>query len=66
MSTIIASLHRLMKKGFLQGEFGKATKERGARREKLFTITIAGSKVNLHYSSTEAFPTCWHYISKPY
>lgn len=61
-----ASLHRLMKQGILQGEFGKATKERGAGREKLFTITVAGGKVKLHYSSTEVFPDFGQYIIKPY
>ena len=44
LSTVHASLHRLQNKGFLQSKFGEATKERGGKRKKIFTITIAGSK----------------------
>ena len=44
LSTVHAALHRLIKKGFLLSEFGEATKERGGKRKKLFTITIARSK----------------------
>ena len=47
LSTVHATLHRLMKKGFLQSEFGEATKERGGKRKKLFTITVAGNKALL-------------------
>ncbi len=44
LSTVHAALHRLQNKGFLASEFGEATKERGGKRKKIFTITIAGSK----------------------
>lgn len=44
LSTVHASLHRLQKKGFLESEFGEATRERGGKRKKIFTITVAGSK----------------------
>ena len=47
----IGSLHstitRLEEKGFLIGEFGKATAERGGRRKRYFQITKNG-KVALH------------------
>ena len=49
LSTVHASLHRLQNKGFLKSEFGEATRERGGKRKKIFTITEAGSKA-LHAS----------------
>lgn len=44
LSTVHASLHRLLNKGYLNSTFGAATKERGGKRKKIFTITTAGSK----------------------
>lgn len=42
LSTVHASLHRLEKKGFLESRMGEATKVRGGKRKKLFSITAAG------------------------
>ncbi len=44
LSAVHAVLHRLQNKGLLTSEFGEATKERGGKRKKFFTITIAGTK----------------------
>ena len=65
MNTMHASLHSFMKKGILQSELGKATKEWGAGKEKLFTIRAARSKDKLHYSSTKVFLVFGHYVIKP-
>jgi PadR family transcriptional regulator PadR len=43
LSTVHSSLQRLQNKGFLQSAFGETTKERGGKRKKIFTITMAGS-----------------------
>ena len=40
-----AALQRLEKKGFLNSEMGEATAARGGRRKRLFTVTLAGSKI---------------------
>jgi DNA-binding PadR family transcriptional regulator len=42
ISAVHSALDRLEKKGFLNSHIGGATKERGGRRKRLFTITIAG------------------------
>ncbi len=44
LSAVHAVLHRLENKGYLTSEFGEATAERGGKRKKYFTITMAGSK----------------------
>ncbi len=38
------ALTRLEEKGFLSSEIGGATKERGGRRKKFFTVTNAGKE----------------------
>ncbi|MEM8966115.1 MAG: PadR family transcriptional regulator [Bacteroidota bacterium] len=40
-----AALQRLEKKGFVNSQMGEATPERGGRRKRLFTVTIAGSRI---------------------
>lgn len=40
-----ASLQRLEKKGYVTSEMGEASAKRGGRRKRLYTITIAGSKI---------------------
>ena len=40
-----AALQRLEKKGFVSSEMGEATPERGGRRKRLFTVTVAGSRM---------------------
>ena len=37
-----ASLSRLVDKGFLEAQFGEATRIRGGRRKKYYTLTISG------------------------
>lgn len=38
-------LRRLEKKGYLSSEFGEATKARGGKRKRFFSITAFGKKV---------------------
>ncbi len=38
-------LKRLEKKGFLKSDFGKATKERGGKRKRLYEITPSGKQL---------------------
>jgi DNA-binding PadR family transcriptional regulator len=38
-----AALQRLEKKGFVNSRMGDPTAERGGRRKRLFTVTVAGS-----------------------
>ena len=42
LSTVHATLNRLENKGYLDSNFGPATKERGGKRKRLFTITSSG------------------------
>ncbi|OEK03527.1 PadR family transcriptional regulator [Roseivirga sp. 4D4] len=44
LSTVHAALNRLEKKGLVQSSFGEATKIRGGKRKKYFTITAYGIK----------------------
>ncbi|MEM7109920.1 MAG: PadR family transcriptional regulator [Bacteroidota bacterium] len=37
-----SALSRLEEKGFLKSAFGAATKERGGRRKRLYSVTAAG------------------------
>lgn len=38
-------LRRLEKKGLLESQFGEATKVRGGKRKRFFTVTRAGKKM---------------------
>lgn len=38
-------LRRLEKKGYLESKFGEATKVRGGKRKRFFSITMFGKKV---------------------
>ncbi|MEM1134742.1 MAG: PadR family transcriptional regulator [Bacteroidota bacterium] len=40
-----AALQRLEKKGMVSSTMGEATPERGGRRKRLFTVTVAGSSI---------------------
>lgn len=44
ISAVHSALDRLESKGFLDSHIGGATKERGGRRKRFFTITVAGQK----------------------
>lgn len=40
-----AALQRLENKGFVRSHMGEATPQRGGRRKRLFTVTLAGSRM---------------------
>ncbi len=40
-----AALQRLEKKGYVNSRMGEPTAERGGRRKRLFTVTVAGSRM---------------------
>ena len=40
-----AALQRLENKGFVNSRMGDPTAERGGRRKRLFTVTVAGSRM---------------------
>jgi DNA-binding PadR family transcriptional regulator len=40
-----AALQRLENKGFVKSEMGEATPERGGRRKRIFSVTVAGSRI---------------------
>ena len=42
ISAVHAALRRLEKKGFVRSDWSEATKERGGRRKRLFSITQEG------------------------
>lgn len=42
LSAVHVTLYRLEDKGFIRSALGGATKERGGRRKRIFTITSAG------------------------
>ena len=42
ISAVHSALDRLDSKGFLKSHIGGATKQRGGRRKRFFTVTIAG------------------------
>ena len=44
LSTVHAALNRLEKKGLISSSFGEATKMRGGKRKRYFTISAAGVK----------------------
>jgi DNA-binding PadR family transcriptional regulator len=44
LSAVHASLQRLEEKGFVNSRMGGATQERGGRRKRFFTITVAGNR----------------------
>ncbi len=45
IGAVHSTLNRLEKKGFLTSEMGGATKERGGRRKRIYTITAFGLQV---------------------
>lgn len=61
VTAIHSVLRRLEKKGFVSSEMGGASKERGGRRKRYFTLTKAGRKVldqsmELRYSLYQKLP----------
>jgi PadR family transcriptional regulator PadR len=45
IGAVHSALERLEEKGFLRSSMGNATKERGGRRKRIFTITALGKRV---------------------
>ncbi|MEO9485077.1 MAG: helix-turn-helix transcriptional regulator [Ekhidna sp.] len=61
VTAIHSVLRRLEKKGFVSSEMGGASKERGGRRKRFFTLTKAGRSVldqsmELRYSLYQKLP----------
>jgi DNA-binding PadR family transcriptional regulator len=44
LSAVHAALQRLEEKGFVNSRMGGATQERGGRRKRFFTVTVAGNR----------------------
>ena len=44
ISAVHAALSRLEEKGFVSSRMGGATQERGGRRKRFFTVSVAGSR----------------------
>lgn len=45
LSAVHVTLYRLEDKGFIKSKLGGATKERGGRRKRIYTITSAGMAI---------------------
>lgn len=45
IGAVHSTLNRLEKKGFLTSEMGGATKERGGRRKRIYTVTAIGQQI---------------------
>ena len=44
LGAIHRTMQRLEEKGLVHSRFGEATAERGGRRKRLFTVTVAGER----------------------
>jgi PadR family transcriptional regulator, regulatory protein PadR len=44
MGAVYATLDRLEQKGYVRSAFGEATRERGGKRKRLFSVTPAGMR----------------------
>lgn len=55
-----SALNRLEEKGYVRSQLGGATKERGGRRKRLFTISAAGKKALIR--TKEQRDTLWSLI----
>lgn len=45
LSSVHTALYRLEEKGFVESAIGGATKERGGRRKRIYSITTTGKEV---------------------
>src|ERR1700741_583683 len=45
VGAVHAALQRLESKGMVNSSMGEATPERGGRRKRIFTVTVAGSRI---------------------
>ena len=60
LSAVHVTLYRLEDKGFIKSKVGGATKARGGRRKRIYTITSAG--LNLLKATKEARMELWKMI----
>ncbi|HEY4656620.1 MAG TPA: PadR family transcriptional regulator [Cyclobacteriaceae bacterium] len=56
-----AALQRLENKGLVSSQMGEATPERGGRRKRIFTVTVAGSR--MLYEVREVRNSLWDRIA---
>ena len=56
-----AALQRLENKGLVSSQMGEATSERGGRRKRIFTVTVAGSRIL--YEVREVRNSLWSRIA---
>lgn len=45
VGSIQSALKRLEEKGYLESEFGEATRKRGGKRKRIYSVTSAGQQV---------------------
>lgn len=62
VGSIQSALKRLEEKGFLTSEFGEATRKRGGKRKRIYSITSAG--VNILGQMKDIRTGLWNTISK--
>lgn len=60
LSAVHVTLYRLEDKGYIQSKVGGATKERGGRRKRIYTITSAG--LTILRSMKEARINLWKMV----
>jgi DNA-binding PadR family transcriptional regulator len=63
ISAVHVALYRLEEKGLVKSKLGGATKERGGRRKRLFSITSAGRNVLADIRSVRE--QLWNLVPKP-
>ncbi len=63
LSAVHVALYRLEEKGFVRSQFGGATKERGGRRKRFFSITASGLAILSDIRRVRE--QLWNLIPKP-
>jgi DNA-binding PadR family transcriptional regulator len=63
LSAVHAALQRLQEKGMVSSHMGGATAERGGRRKRFFTVTLAGTKALEEIRDTRNH--LWNLMPKP-
>ena len=63
LSAVHTALYRLQEKGYLISELGGATRERGGRRKRLFSVTDAGKSAVIE--ARNAREQLWRVIADP-
>ncbi len=62
ISAVHAALSRLEEKGFVSSRMGGATAERGGRRKRLFSVTVAGNQALQEIQEVRAH--LWNLVPK--